>query len=472
MSVGAGVGVGAGISRAFLIGDLPAGLETTISPFAQRIPDRDPAGGTMTVGEIPGMAAYRTAGNYTFNSLPADAIEIHVGGSARADGYEIAAGALIEAVVFQGAAEVGRLEIEDAVEVALTVADGPGNTLEILRNDIVTTGVYDIDLTVADPSINETVQLDVADLVAGAVMLAVPVPTGTAAVGAVLSAQEGIAATEDAGGITGRNYRWLRFLTASETLQDAVAISGATAATYTVQAADQGYTIVCEQTAVDAGGPGTAAISPPGVALPAAPSLTPVTFTAANGTLLSAYVPEDGEAFADVSPSPAGTPFIFNNKLLSGDNSNSQYWVQNGRAAAANVSASLLIGRIAGGGNESGGLLLMDVANDCRYVLRHNQASDELQLFRFGTDGTLPLWSGGADGVTGGSHVIGASEILCLADITGNVLTVSIDGNALDTGPFDISADSWVSGYAGIYLRQQGTSANTGVTLDGYTFGA
>ncbi|MEM9579039.1 MAG: hypothetical protein AAF891_00010 [Pseudomonadota bacterium] len=426
------------------------------------------------VSDLAEHAAITALENYDFpgGAIVSAVIQTQDGGAGpwtmRAGAYPLELGQAVRVLVSTDQATTREWVIETAVEYALQIADGPGNTLEIDRNDIVTTGVYDIDLTVADPPINETVQLDVADLVAGAVMLAVPAPTGTAAVGAVLSVQEGIAATEDAGGITGRNYLWGRFLTASQTLEDAVPISGATAATFTVRSADQGYTIVCEQTAVDAGGPGTAAISPTGVEIPAAVGAVTNTFTAADNTALQTHTPEDGFPFLPAVYSPDPSPMeILGGAVRPTAAGASSAHVQTGRALAVNSRITANVRMFgAPNGTHSQGVTLYDAANDVRYTFRFNGNNRRWQLYRFGGQPTVTIWEGEPTGTGGvdGTYIDGVVREIIL-EKNGDILTARINGNLVATR--DISGDGFVSGRPG--LQSFGATVN-GARIDTMLF--
>lgn len=100
-----------------------------------------------------------------------------------------------------------------------------------------------------------------------------PVLTGTPAVGKRLSCSQGSWANRP----TGLAYRWLR---------DGVAIPDQTAATYTVQHADEGYGIACEVTATNGAG-ATAAMSNT-LAIPKlAPGVAVVLGVSVQGTVVS-----------------------------------------------------------------------------------------------------------------------------------------------------------------------------------------
>ena len=122
-----------------------------------------------------------------------------------------------------GQRRTGQVDVT-ITEPALTIALLPDNTLELNT----ATGL--IDITITSPAMFAgTVQADTADLLGGPVNLVPPSISGTFADGQVLTAVQGLWIYDiGAGGLT-QSWQWRR---------DGVDISGATAATYTVQAAD------------------------------------------------------------------------------------------------------------------------------------------------------------------------------------------------------------------------------------------
>ncbi len=126
------------------------------------------------------------------------------------------------------------------IEPQLSIATQPNNTFIVTAS----TGVADI--TVTDPAeFSGTYQADLADLTGGPINLAVPAILGTTAEGDVLSATGGLWIYDVAGAPVSQSWQWHR---------DGADIAGATAASYTVQAADVGLPISVTETQTDSFG--------------------------------------------------------------------------------------------------------------------------------------------------------------------------------------------------------------------------
>ena len=444
----------------------PPGPAITLATGISVSPVRLHAG--QTLGDIPDIAQLRSPASYTSTQGNITTVQIRVNGLAGADSRDLAESDVVRLAVQDDAGNERLWMICDAVEYSVRITNGAGNTLEIDRNEIVTSGIYDIDLNVANPPLNATVPLDIADLVAGPVMLGVPSPAGDTAQGAVLSVADGIAATENPSGITARTYRWRRFLTGTQTLAEAEVISGATAATHTIGPADAGHTIVAEQTAVDASGMGTSAMSTTGIEVPGAAGPVTVTFTGAEGTALQSYVPEDGEVFAQAiySPDPAPMRLQGNAAWPTASGASSAH-VQTGRAPAPNARLTARV-RMSGAPNNthSQGITLWDSSSGVRYTFRFNGNNRRWQLYRFGGAGTLLIFAGepSGSGSVDGTFSDGVVREIVL-EINSGTLNARIDGTLVGTR--DISGDGFVAGQPG--LQSYGATSN-GAAIDSYTY--
>ena len=125
-------------------------------------------------------------------------------------------------------------------EPELTIDVAPDNTLVVNAE----TGL--IDITVTNPAhFAGAYQADTGDLAGGPVNLVPPVVSGTVAAGNVLTAADGLWIYDTGAGVPVQSWQWLR---------NGADISGATAATYTAQAADVGQGISVRETLSDAYG--------------------------------------------------------------------------------------------------------------------------------------------------------------------------------------------------------------------------
>lgn len=125
-------------------------------------------------------------------------------------------------------------------EPELTIDVAPDNTLVVNAE----TGL--IDITVTQPAeFAGTYQADTNDLTGGPINLVLPVVTGEVTDGETLSAADGLWIYDTGAGIPTQSWQWLR---------NGIDISGATAASYIAQAADEGQEISARETLSDAYG--------------------------------------------------------------------------------------------------------------------------------------------------------------------------------------------------------------------------
>jgi hypothetical protein len=166
-------------------------------------------------------------------------------------------------------------------------------------------------ITVTTPTIFAgTYATDTALLAGGAVSLVPPRITGQTQAGAVLTAQSGLWIFE--GQVTGESWAWRR---------NGTAIAGATAATYTVTAADQGAALTVVQTLTTAAGSRSATSAGLSIPVPFTPASdtgvvlwydASVTATITrSGTTVTAWVPRTGTGnLAGTSGPTSGTRTI------------------------------------------------------------------------------------------------------------------------------------------------------------------
>lgn len=132
-------------------------------------------------------------------------------------------------------------------QVDVTVTDPEVSISTLIDNTLeVTGGAGWIELTLTNPAdFAGTYTADLADLASGPINLVLPEVTGLAAEGEVLTAVEGLWIYDSAAGTPTQSFQWQL---------GGVDISGATAASYTVQAGDVGQEINVVETQTDAYG--------------------------------------------------------------------------------------------------------------------------------------------------------------------------------------------------------------------------
>lgn len=358
----------------------------------------------------------------------------------------------------------------------LTITQELDNTLTINRPDHLVSGLFDLQLVLTDPPINQTVTLDIEDLINRAVMLAIPIPNGMGEVGQVISVADGIAATEDPGGITSRQYGWVKFLTSSETVEDAVVIPGANSNSYTITNQDAGYTVLSIQYAVDARGVGTSAISPDGVEVAEAPAAVWVTFNDTDGTPLQNYTPEDGFPFLQALYSPDPAPMeIQGNAVWPAQVSGSSAHIQTGRTPTANCRLTADVKMVTTRRAVAQGITLWDSANDVRYTFRFNGSARRWQLYRFGGPGNSALFEGTLDqdnnpaGGVDAEFTDGVVRTISM-EISNGTLIARLDGVVVAN--HSMSGDGYVSAQPGIqsYDSSGPSSVGEGAVIDRYLF--
>lgn len=157
-----------------------------------------------------------------------------------------------DTIVYEVADDLGQIrngQVDVTItEPALSIVPQPDNTL------VVNAAAGPVDITVTAPAgFAGTTQIHTADLPGGPLNLVAPAVSGTFADGAVLSAAQGLWVYSTGAGTPAQSWQWRR---------DGVDISGATAATYTVQAADLAATLEAIEIQSDGYGNRLAASAP------------------------------------------------------------------------------------------------------------------------------------------------------------------------------------------------------------------
>ncbi len=197
--------------------------------------DYDPEGETLTL-----VSAYAALGSAVAEADNTVTYTPPVGAPAGVIEFDTV---VYEIADIEDARSTGQVDIT-VTDPAVSISTLTDNTLE------VTGGAGWIELTLTDPpDFAGTYTADLADLASGPINLALPEVTGLAEAGEVLTAVDGLWIYDSAAGTPTQSFQWQL---------GGVDISGATAATYTVQAGDVGLGLNVVETQTDAHGARTA----------------------------------------------------------------------------------------------------------------------------------------------------------------------------------------------------------------------
>ena len=255
-----------------------------------------------------------------------------------------------------------------ALRVQNMVADGDVFRLNIQRNPDAISGVYAIDLSGSTGPYSDVYNLDLADAITRAVVLAVRPITGIPDVGEVLTAYEPLVYSDADPFAVTEDFVWQ---------VDNVDLPSSNSEQITVPVSASGRLMRYGVQATDANGPSTILYSP-SVAI-AATNPT-ADFTGPDGTLLSAYTANTGQSFNRLIGSrPA--PRISNNRMLADATAgNTEYWEMVGETY---TDVDMSCGIFRGASGISVGLIAsatLDGGGITCVRLDYRRATDDLRL--------------------------------------------------------------------------------------------
>ena len=367
----------------------PARLETIIIPAVSVIYDG------QAISDMPGYADMIAPANFTSNKGTISDVSVTFTGDATNATAPLAEDA-VAGFRINVTDSAGNSAVFDAgttiVDFAVRVISAVGNEALIERNPMATSGLYPLDMSGSDAPYNGTYMLDLAEYITRPVILATVPVSGDAAVGEVLNAIPALAASEGVNGVETRAYQWYRFRTNTENIGDRVPIQGAVAASYTAEAADEGYTLLRGEVVSDSLGTSREALNT-GIDIPASAVIYTDTFVGPDNTPLPAHQTDTGQNWINVgvgtTPPLLDAGRLFPNKSSGG----SEFYALDGVSLTdCEVAADILTGTFGAG---LGLIARVQGTGSSRnsYYARLNKAQNRIQLYRVVNGNTTSLGS-------------------------------------------------------------------------------